>query len=275
MSSQHYLSHRSSRRAASGPFALRFAVLAAALALAIPAHAVDLRFATENDFFTSDNRDDLYTFSVALSADRGPYTVSFRENAFTDREAGIRFDESRLTVRRAISGAGAWDLQAEVGKVHVGHGIFGQEAQNLLHGVLGDDQLDLRYLESDRYASLGVEAERTFAFGPGLDLGPRLEIESVPGFRSHAAVGAQGRWEAGDRVTVHFFAGGRWSDASPAVLDRHLAPLAPIARLGVVFGDGLVVSWTYNDYGDEREHLSVGFVVDAADTLWPREPWER
>lgn len=49
-----------------------------------------------------------------------------------------------------------------------------------------------------------------------------------------------------------------WSDTSLELLDRHLAPLAPIARIGVVFQDRLFVSWTYNDYGDEREHLSVG-----------------
>jgi hypothetical protein len=142
--------------------------------------------------------------------------------------------------------------------VHVGRGLFGQSTQNALHRFLDEEELDLRYVGSRFYPGLGVEAERSFALGGGVDLGPRLEAESIPGFRSHAALGAQGRWQASAALTLHLFAGGRWSDASLELLDRHLASLAPIARIGVVLKDRLFVSWTYNDYGDEREHLSVG-----------------
>jgi hypothetical protein len=236
------------------------------LAIAAPAHAIDLRIATENDFLTRDNRDDLYTFSLALAVERGPYTFSLRENAFTDRQAGARFDETQLAVRRAIPGFEAWSLHTEAGAVHVGRGLFGQDAQNALHRLVGGDELDLRYLGSRVYPSLGLEAERSFAVTGDLSLGPRLEVVSVPGFRSHAALGARADWRASASITLHAFAGGRWSDSSLALLDRHLASLAPLARLGVVLKDRVFVSWTYNDYGDEREHLSIGLRITGRAT---------
>ncbi len=255
-------------------------LLAAALAAAvtIPAQAIDLRLATENDFLTGDNRDDLYTFSVALAAEQGPYRLTFRESAFTDREADRRFDETHLTVGRAVPGLGEWSLYAEVGAVHVGRGLLGESTQNALHRFLDEEELDLRYLGSRFHPSLGVEAERTFALAGDLDLGPRLEAESIPGFRSHAALGAQGRWQASAVLTLHLFAGARWSEASLELLDRHLASLAPIARLGVVFRDRLFVSWTYNEYGDEREHFSVGIRTGLSRTRAERlaaatAPW--
>lgn len=248
------------------PDLLLAAALAGALAAATaaPAWAVDLSFATENDFLTGDNRDDLYTYSIALAAERGRYRFALRENAFTDREAGARFDETHLTVRRDVPGLGPWLVAAEAGVVRVGRGIFGQDVQNALHRLLGDDELDLHYLDTRLHASLGIEAERWFELDGGLELGPRLEAASAPAFRSHAALGAQARWQPTPSIEVLAFAGGRWSDASLELLDRHLASLAPIARVGVVYRDGLFVSWTYNDYGDEREHLTIGLRLSGS-----------
>ncbi len=241
---------------------LALAALLALLALdPAPARAFDLRFATENDFLTRSNSDDLYTFSVALSADQGPYTFSLRENAFTDREVDLRFDETHLMVRRAVPGLWPWSLSAAAGVAHVGHGLFGQGAQNALHRLIGDEELDLRYVGSRLYPSLAVDAERSFAAGPGLEVGPRLEAASVPGFRSHAVLGAQARWQASDGLALHALLGGQATDSSFAPLERHLASLAPIARLGLVVRDLVFVSWTYNDYGDEREHVTVGLRI--------------
>jgi len=240
--------------------------LVAALALATaPALAVDLRVATENDFLTGDNQDDLYTFSVALAAERGPYTFTLRENAFTDRQAGRRFDETHLTAGRALPDLGAWSLYAEGGAVHVGRGLFGQAAQNALHRVLGQEEVELRYLGSRLHPRLRLEAERLFLPADDLDVGPRLEADSIPGFRSHAVLGAQARWRSGAGITLHLFAGGRWSRESLALLDRHTTSWAPLARVGVVVAERIFVSWTYNEYGDEREHLSVGLRIAGGD----------
>lgn len=258
--STHPASARSRRRPSRFPGLPGLLLLIAALAAlaASPAAGVEIQFATENDFFTPGNRDDLYTFSVALSAQRGPYTFTWREDAFTDRQGGSRFDETRLTVQRAVPGFHAWSLRAEAGIAHVGRGLLGQDTQNALHRLLGDEELDLEYLPSELYPLLGLEAERLYAHGPDLDLGPRIEAESLPGFRSHAVMGAQAHWRARARLAVHLFAGARWSGASLEPLDRHTATLAPVARLGVVFRDRYSVSWTYNDHGVEREHVSFG-----------------
>ncbi|MGH9464905.1 MAG: hypothetical protein ACRD0X_04620 [Thermoanaerobaculia bacterium] len=244
-------------------------LLAAAIvatALTTPARALDLRLATENDFFTSSNSDDFYTFSVALSADKGPYTFSLRENAFTDQQAGTRFDETYLTVRHAIPGLEPWNFSATLGVARVGRGLFGQDAQNALHRFIGEDELDLRYVSSRLHPSVAVEAERAFAITRDVELGPRLEAASVPGFRSHAVLAAQARWQAARNVAVHLLLGGQGTDSSFAPLDRHLASFAPIARLGLVLHDLVFVSWSYNDYGNEREHLSLG--VRIPDWNW-------
>ncbi len=85
--------------------------LLAALALAAmaPVAAQELRLSTENDLFgNSTTKDDLYTFAVALSVERGPYTVPFRENAFTDRRAGVRFDESHRTPTSRLPPTRPW-----------------------------------------------------------------------------------------------------------------------------------------------------------------------
>jgi hypothetical protein len=158
----------------------------------------------------------------------------------------------------------------------VGRGLFGQDAQNALHRALGQEEVELRYLGSRLHPRLRMEAERSFLPTQGLDLGPRLEAESIPGFRSHAALGAQARWHGGAGIVLHLFAGGRWSRESLALLDRHTTSLAPLARLGVVVADRIFVSWTYNEYGDEREHLSVGLRI--AGGMWKDgagAPWGR
>lgn len=261
-------SHRTipTSRRRPGPLALGLAaLLAAALAaLATPAAALDVYFTTENDFLTGDNRDDLYTFAIDLSAEAGAYTFSLRENAFTDREAGLRFDETHLTARRAVGGLRRWNVWAEAGVVSIGRGLFGQDVQNAVHRLLGQEELDLRYLGSRFHPSLTVGVERPLHLGRTLALGLRLEADTVPGFRSHALAGAQAAWQAPAGVALHLFAGGRWSGATLEALDRHLATFAPSVRLGVVVLDRLVVAWTYNDYGDEREHLSVGLRVAGA-----------
>ncbi len=223
------------------------------------AGAIEIRLATENDFLNP-AKDDLYTFSVAIEADHGPYRFSLRENAFTDRNAGTRFDETYLTLGRALPTWKGWNAFVEAGVVHVGHGLFGQDAQNAVHRLIGDEEVELQYYGSSLHASLGLEAERHFGISRTLDLGPRVELYSAPGFQSHAVLGAQARWQPTAAIAVHLLAGGRLSDTSFAPLDPHVADLGPVGRIGVVW-KRLSLSWTYNDYGDEREHLSVGYRI--------------
>ncbi len=248
------------RKAAHG---LAVLVVAAGLtALAPGAHALELRLTTGNDLLTgSSAKDDLYTFAVGLELERGEYTLSLRENAFTDRHAGLRFDETYLTLGRLLPGPRPWDVYAEAGVVRVGHGLFGAAAQNTVHRFIGDEEVELRYDGASTHARLGLLAERAFALADNLEVGPRFEVDSIPGLRSHAVLAAQAHWQPKASFAVDLVAGGRFSRASFAPLESHLATSAPVARVGVVLHDRISLAWTYNDYGDEREHLSIGYRI--------------
>jgi hypothetical protein len=238
--------------------------LALALSFASTTNAEQrVLLSTENDLFTnSGNRDDLYTFSVALAfdLDRG-YGLTFRENAFTDRDAGLRFDETYLSVGRRLPWLESWNLHAEAGLARRGRGLFGESAQNAVHRAIGAEEVELRYRGSSLHPRLALHAERRFAIGPRWDWGPRVELELVPGLRSFALLAAEATWSPAERLAVELAAGGRFTDASYAPLERHLAGAAPAARLGLVYDRRYFLSWSYNDYGDEREHLSAGVRV--------------
>jgi hypothetical protein len=236
--------------------------------LARPALSFELRLSTENDLLVeSRHKDDLYTFAIGLELERGPYTVALRENAFTDRLAGRRFDETHLSVARDLPAPAGWELRAEAGAVHVGRGLFGESTQNAVHEAIGGDDVRLPYEDSSLHARLAVAGERPFALGERLVLGPRLEIDAAPGLRSHAVLGAQARWRPHELVAVEALAGIRLSDAAHPALEPHLVDRAPVVRLGALLLDHIVLAWSYNDYGDEREHLSLGYKVAG------RRPW--
>ncbi|HVS16491.1 MAG TPA: hypothetical protein VMV46_21455 [Thermoanaerobaculia bacterium] len=237
------------------------------LALIAPrAEAFELRFTTENDLLVTD-QDDLYTFAVALELHRGPYTVSFRENAFTDRAAGLRFDESQLALGRALPAPEPWSLHAEAGLVHVGEGLFGEQTQNRVHDLIGGEQVDLPYVESSLHGRLALTAQRSFALTDRLGLGPRLELDAIPGLRSHAVLAAHADWRPHRALALHAVVGARFSDASHAALERHLQPSSAVVRVVVQLRETISLTWTYNDYGDGREHLTVGYRVPSVRLL--------
>jgi hypothetical protein len=224
------------------------------------AEALDLRFASRNDVVTRNpTDDDLYTFSFALDLARDPYRFSLREEAFTDRQAGVRFDETYFVVGRSVSGPRSWSIDVEAGIVHVGRGLLGQELQNSVHRFLGAEELTLRYQPSSVHATARVDAERYFRRHARLTLGPRVEARTAPGLESHLVLAGQTAWRAGRHVVMEALAGARWTHASLDPLEPHLDPLAPVARVGIVFHDAFFVAWSYNDHGDRREHVGLGF----------------
>ena len=234
--------------------------LAALLTAAAPAAAQTFRISTENDLLTDASaRDDLYTFAVALELERPGHALSLRENAFTDRAAGIRFDETYLSVGRELATAGPWSVAGEVGLVHRGKGLFGENVQNAVHRAIGGEAVELRYLGSSLHPRLALNAERRFAAGAHSDWGPRLEADLVPGLRSWALVAAAASWRPSPRFALEASAGVRLTHASYAPLRPHLEPVVPAARIGLLFGERLFVSWSYGDYGEKREHLSAGY----------------
>ncbi len=225
-----------------------------------PAEALDLRFASQNDVVTRNpTQDDLYTFSFALDLARDPYRFSLREEAFTDREAGIRFDETYYVVGRSVPAPRSWSIDVEAGIVHVGRGLLGEEVQNSVHRFLGAEELTLRYQPSSVHPSARVEAERSFRSNRRLSLGPRVEAHTAPGLETHLILAGQTAWRARRSIVIETLAGARWTHASLDPLEPHLDTVAPVARVGIVVHETFFVFWSYNDHGDRREHVGLGF----------------
>ncbi|MEO1366792.1 MAG: hypothetical protein AAFX50_06415 [Acidobacteriota bacterium] len=240
------------------------AVAMTAPILSTPAAALDFRFETENDFLTGDNEDDLYTFAVALELDRGDYLWAIREKAFTDRDGGVRFDETQLAVGRQVTLPGGWlrgwDAYGEVGVIRLGEGLLGQDVQNALHSVIGSEEVDLEYVaEDDLHASLFLRLDRLYQVRDNLTAGPRLEAFAAPGFRHTAVASVQAFWQPTDFLAVEALAGARFSESSLRFLEPHLEDIDAVAELGFVIQDRILVSWSYNDHGTAREHFAIGY----------------
>jgi hypothetical protein len=249
--------------------ALLPALLLAALVgtfVASSASAQRLVFSTENDLFTNESsKDDLYTFAVGIGFELGEYAVTLRENAFTDRAAGIRFDETYLSMGRALRLDGPWTAAVEAGIARRGHGLFGESVQNAVHRTIGGEEVHLDYLEEGYHFRLAFEAERTFAVSDSVDWGPRFQADLAPGLRSWVVAAAGATWRPGGRLAVEALLGARATETTYDPLEPHLSPLATTARLGIVWNDRFFVAWSYNDLGDEREHLSAGYRVPLGD----------
>lgn len=247
------------KRAISSALAIFFAFLASV------ANAQEFRFITDNDLFTGGpTHDDLYTFALGFELERGGVRYSMRENAFTDRRAGIRFDETMLSAGRALPNWRSFTLHAEVGAVMVGRGLFGESTQNAVHRTLGGEEVRLPYAANQVFGRLAFTAARSstpLGNRGEFEVGPRLELELIPGFRSHAVVAAQMRWEPVSQLVVHAVLGARASTTQFAPLEPHIAPLAPIVRVELGYGGHGFLAWSHNEYGDEREHLHVGYRV--------------
>lgn len=236
------------------------------LASLAPGHAGELRFVTDNDFLTSNpTDDDLYTFSVALEIDRGGYTFGLREVAFTDRQAHLRFDETYLSVGRPLPLPGAWRAYGEAGLVRVGRGLLGQDAQNALHRLIGDDEVHLTYISrSHIHPTVRLELHRSWAFTRNLTAGPYVEASTAPGFQSHAIAGIRTHWRPHPVARLQVLAGARFSHTAFDPLEPHVAGAAPVVEVGLTLHQRIVLSWSYNEYGTERQHLSLGYRIGPA-----------
>ncbi len=239
-----------------------FAIVALLALIAPAAGAQEFRFSTENDLVTSSpTPDDLYTYSLGFEAFLRGNAITLDENAFTDRAAGIRFDETYLSVGRSVPVPGPWSLHAEAGAVHVGHGLFGERLQNAVHHWCGCDLIHLRYVGSSVRPRIAFDLKRGSASGAAFTAGPRLQADIVPGLRSWALVAADATWHAGADIAIEALVGDRFTHASYAPLRPHL-PASSIAwQVGVLFAERVFISWSYDDYGDRREHVTAGYRV--------------
>lgn len=222
--------------------------------------AQEIEFSTENDLFTDEtSRDDLYTFAFALATERHERRFALREDAFTDRAAGVRFDETSWSFGRPLPAWRSFRTYGEAGAVRIGRGLFGEEVQNTVHRALGSDGLELAYLAPSLHGRLAFAAERAWSPGGGFAVGPRVELEWVSDVRAHAILAAAAQWRPHPLLTVDLLAGARWSDADLAALAPHVEPFAAVAELGVTVHERIRLAWSYNDHGDGRTHVALGY----------------
>ena len=244
------------RRATASTFAALLWLASVGGAIAT---AQEVRFSTENDIFGErDSKDDLYTFAVRLELEGERFRYSLRENAFTDRAAATRFDETQVSLGRALPPLLGWSGYGEAGLVRVGEGLFGEGTQNVVHAALGGDEVVLPYEEASLHGRLALDATRLRGRDEATAFGPRIELEWIPGLRSHAVVAAQAIWQPKKWLRIEAVLGGRFSDADFAPLEPHPLDFGAVARLGVAAFDRIYVAWSKNDHGDGRSHLSFG-----------------
>jgi hypothetical protein len=224
-----------------------------------PIFAIDLHLTIANDpIFGNEESDDLYTAGLAISMQRGFRHFSAGERMFTDREAGLRFDETFLAVEQRLPSWGAWEPTLGLGVLHIGQGLLGQSVQNSIHQAIGSDRLELDYLGRDRfYGELLARLERSDLLGRGRLVTTTIELRSAPGFRSwlramasyEATFGRHFAWRAG--LGVHA------EEAQLALLEKNVESLAPAAELGIAWRK-LTLLWSYNDLGTATSHLTLG-----------------
>jgi len=248
-----------SRRAAVAP------AIALSMLLAQAAAASEITFTTANDIL-SGNRftDDRYTAALALGVHLEKVEIRFAENLFTDRTHGLRFDETWLTARFRPALDGPWRPSFELGVVHVGHGLFGADAQNAIHDVIGGEEVDLPYVDHDSVHAVGrLELERTLLHRRRLEVETRFGASWSPAFRStlHASVSAAvpvSRW-----LTVILGAGGRLDRTEIDALEPWQRDTAGTGELSFLLLERLELGWTYNKYGTGGRHLELTYRVPA------------
>lgn len=233
---------------------------------------------TGNDFLSGNSRsDDLYTagigFTLELDRDQpanrplGRRFVSIEENIFTDREADRRFDETWLLFGRRLRGD-AWQADVVVGGVRAGRGLFGEDAQNLVHRLIGDDEVHLRYVERDRhFAVFGARIRSNLLDGPRGVLTARAEARLASEFQNFARVAVDARLRIRPWLDGIASLGARVSHASYGPLRPWIETVALTAELGVLFKDRLEFTWTHNEFGTGLGHINLSARLPLGATL--------
>lgn len=237
------------------------ALLGAALLIPVPARGTSLRIVTANDFLTKNKlSDDLYTAAIELEVTTRHSRVRFGENLFTDSERNLRFDETYVAVERPLREIWGWRASVEVGAIRVGKGLIGQSGQNLVHRVIGDDEVDLPYIDSNHvFPTLGVRFEQPLPSWHRLTLATEVELYSAFDFKQHAATSVRAHWPAFRSASLDFELGGRYSRSDFAPLKPRVARLAPTWEAAVTIYDRMIVSWNYNHYGTKSQHFVVKY----------------
>ena len=247
-----------------GLFASALLIVVVTTALSSLGAGIDVT--TSNDILGNNAvDDDLYTGSLALDFTFDQHALRLEENLFTDRAAGQRFDETSLLLALPEQKLGAWTLRSSFGAMHVGSGLLGEEAQNALHDLLGDETVELDYPASNEFFGVAAfSVERTWAAGRDWFVTPELEIHSALGYKSHAEASIKSQLGIGKRFSLFTRLGYRATDSEYDILEPHIreADLAYEVSLG--FNKTFYLSHSQNRFGVGQRHLRLYVRIDPS-----------
>jgi hypothetical protein len=220
-----------------------------------------LTLRTSNDLgVITPGKDDLYTATLGVEGGTGRVRFALDELMFTDRQAGLRFDETYLTASYTLPRLSGWEWRVEGGAVHVGNGIFGQDFQNFVHRLLNIEEVELEYIEEEKiHPHLRVEVERPFAATPTLEVGPWVDLFEAFDFKRHAILGAALRWQGSGKLSAFGRVAARYSSTGLDVLEPWMEGWGPQLEAGFGYGRFLRVSYSFNHYGTEEHHFHLSF----------------
>lgn len=238
----------------------------------------EVRISTNNDLLVKNEiQDDFFTFGGTLEVTYAGLTYTFQENAFTDRISNLRYDESFFTVGGLLPPEwfGGWCVWLEGGANHLGEGLLGQDFQNDVHDLIGDEPVILPYLDVDEvnayvYAEVG---KQWFVGGDDFTLGPQFSASHAASYRTNLDAGVRGIWRPSESFGLDVFLGGRYADTELAALEPHLEETGLAAQVRFDLPWGFFAKWTSNRYGTNRRHFTIGFSIGPGGSAKRHGAW--
>lgn len=229
---------------------------------ALPTGAVEITLQTANDPISgSDRPDDLYTAALGLDLSFAKHRWTLGERMFTDRERGLRFDETFLEATRELSLPAGWLAEVSGGVLHVGHGLLGEGAQNEVHRWVGSERVELPYIaDAHWYATGRLRLTRELVAGSRAIVATRVEAAAAPGFQRSLEAELLGDLRLGGEVVLRAGLGLRAGRAESSLLAGVIDELGPTYELGVAWR-ALTLRLSYNDDGTETQHLTLAVRV--------------
>lgn len=240
-----------------------FSLLAAALLLLalapLPASAFELSLQTTNDPISGNDEhaDDLYTAALAVDLRFARQRWTVGERMFTDRERGLRFDETFLEASRELPSFQGWQPEVAAGVLHVGHGFLGEAVQNEIHRWVGSERVELPYIpDSHWYATGRVRLGRVLAGGPRAVLATRIEASAAPGFQDSLRAELFADFSLGGGLALRAGVGARAARVESSLLEGRVDDLGPSWELGLAWRD-VALRYSFNDHGTETQHVAL------------------
>lgn len=223
----------------------------------------DVRIVFANDFLASNElNDDLYTGALVIDYPVGRFMLTGGENLFTDSENNLRFDETFVHLGRSLAPRGVWLPRVELGVVHVGRGLLGENAQNAIHRVVGDDEVSFDYVEGNRvHATIRLVLERTIPRARFADLRFEADIAAAVGFKEHAIARLRASLPVTRGLRVDLSLGARYSHTSFDALRPRLETWGPTWEAALTIRDRVSMGWNYNRFGTKSQHFNIAYIA--------------